>query len=408
MNKQMLKRTMIFMLAFLMLAMTACDEEYNNVNPDPVNAESAILFGFRTQTPTQSIYYMNVYSEIPANPSVDDAIELGEGIRIWSFGEHPYIWNGNASTLTKWNVSKTDLSLSIGDVMSFASTGLSGDFGPPAFLSETQAYFFALGEGKIVEFSPSEMTITEIHDVAAYTAPENANWFGAWDNYVRGNKIIMPLGWYSGPDWKTPDAAQVAVFDITTNQVTYHQDNRLMASYEGAVISNNDDIYIRPPLDAMFAIHYGNISNPLSPTTVLKVQSDGLFDQSFAYDIRDALPGIKAVRNVPLVFDNFLVVNVEESTYEYPADPADRWGSSPSSKVFKINMDTDEAEEFTALDDYNLWGYHTTIDGTQYFWARNDPDGVQHSSLLRQNSIDDYTQVSKFVGGQIRHVVRLW
>ena len=34
---------------------------------------------------------------------------LGLGARILSFGEHPYTWNDNAGTLTKWNVDRTTL-----------------------------------------------------------------------------------------------------------------------------------------------------------------------------------------------------------------------------------------------------------------------------------------------------------
>ncbi|MFW6371209.1 MAG: hypothetical protein ACOC10_08405 [Bacteroidota bacterium] len=409
-KNNLITRLTIFGLAFGMLSVISCSKD--EIEVDPVNAESAILFNFRTQSPAGIINYMGVYPEIPANPTTTEAVELGAGWahQVFSYGEHPYTWNGDASTLTKWNVSKTDLSLSEGEVMSFASTGLSGQFSEPVFLSETRALFFALTDGKVVEFNPSEMTISQTHNVTPLTVPEGAGWFGEWENFeLKGNNVIIPLWWYAGNGWEIPNKAQVAVFDINTNQVTYHEDNRMLANY-GFVpdLKDNQTNYLRPAFDNIYAIHYGGHTNYSSPSAVLKVQEDGSFDPGFVFDIADAIPGVKVINSVPMAYGNHLIVLAEDETYEYPDDPADRWGSSPTSKAYKINMETNEAEIFTAMDDYNLWLPRTTIDGVNYLWARTDPDGVQHSFLVRQNTIDDYTEVSKFVGGQIGTVEELW
>lgn len=410
MKRGSIKQTMVFVLAILLLTMPACNEDDKELTPVE-EGESAILFNFRTQSPAGIINYMGVYPEIPANPTISEAVELGAGWaqQVFSFGEHPYTWNGDAATLTKWDVSKTDLTLSASDVMSFASTGLSGQFPEPVFISETKALFFALSEGKVVEFNPTVMTITTIHDVTPLTIPTGASWFGEWDFEVIDNKVIMPLWWYAGSGWEIPNKAQVAVFDINSNQVTYHEDDRMLANYGFAPdLSDNQTYYLRPAFDNMYAIHYGGHTNYSSPSTVLKIQDDGSLDPDFAFDIADAIPGVKVINSVPIAFGNYLIVLAEDETYEYPADPGDRWGSSPTSKAYKINVETNQAEIFTALDDYNLWLPRTTIDGVNYIWARTDPDGVQHSFLVRQNAIDDYTEVSKFVGGQIGTVEKLW
>lgn len=403
--------TVGIVILFMLAILSACSDNdgLTESNPDEVNAESAILYSFRLETPGGAVEYMDVYSEIPAKPDESKAIELGSNQQIYIYGEHPYVWDGNASTLTKWNVSKADLSLSISNIMSLASLGINTG-SSPIFVSETQAYFFALGEGKVIEFNPSEMTIVTVRDVAPYTAPTGANWFGEWFKTTRGNKVIMPLGWYAGPNWEIPNKAQVAVFDITTNQVTYYEDSRLLANNSDIVtdLRDNQTIYIRPAFDNMYAVHYGNHSNYSSPTTVLRLESDGSFDPGFSYDIADAIEGVKVVNLTPFVYGDELIVIAEDSSYNYPEDPVDRWGSSPTSQAYKINMKTDEVEDYTALSDYDLWKPWTTIDEVSYFWARTDPGGVQHSFLLRQNAIDDYTEVSKIVGGQIRHVARLW
>ena len=403
---------------FLGCDLTASDKASVNaddkasVNADDkasVNAESAILYSFRIETPGEAVEYMDVYSKIPTEPDVSKAVELGSGPEVYSFGENPYVWDENTSTLTKWNVSKTDLGLSIDKDMSFASLGINSG-SEPVFISDTKAYFFALGEGKVIEFNPSIMKITKVHDVSPYTTPTGASWFGEWYKAKRGNKIIMPLGWYAGENWEIPNKAQVAVFDITTNQVTYHEDSRLLANQSHTVpdLKGGQNIYIRPAFDNMYAIHYGNHSNYSSPSTVLRLESDGSFDADFSYDIADAIEGVNVINSMPFVFGDEIVVLAEDSTYDYPADPADRWGASPTSQAYKINTKTDEVADFTAMNDYDLWKPLTTIDDVSYFWARTDPDGVQHSFLVRQDAIDSYTEVSKIVGGQIRDVQKLW
>ena len=38
---------------------------------------------------------------------------------------------------------------------------MAGDFGHPAFASETQAFFFALSQGVVIEFNPTTMEISD-------------------------------------------------------------------------------------------------------------------------------------------------------------------------------------------------------------------------------------------------------
>ena len=407
MKKQMLKRTYIFILASVMIGMTACDQDDNNVNPDSVNAENATMVSFRTQTPTERIYYMGVYSEIPSELSTSNAVELGANQRIFSFGKHPYTWNGNASTLTKWSVNETDLNLTPEAIMGVAGIGISGDLGEPAFVSESEAYFFALNEGKVIEFNPTDMTITKTHDVTPITFPGagSAGWYDVWTKYEKGNNVIMPIGYYTGSNWDIPTGAQVAVFNIISKTITYQQDDRLLAAAEAGVLSNNDEIYLQPAYGIDFAVHYGNHTNTLPTMTTLKMNDDGTFDQSFSYDFESVI-NTKMFRAIPIIFDNQAVVTVAEPTYDFPADPADRWDFNNINLI--VDMDTDEVSEFTALDNYEVWWYSTKMDNTNYYVGTVNSAETMTTFLLRQNAIDNYIEVSKFVGGQIQGVAKLW
>jgi len=143
---------------------------------------------------------------------------------------------------------------------------------------------------------------------------------------------------------------------------------------------------------------------------LLKVNDDGTYDPSFSLDLGDSL-NATGINSVPLVFNNkAFVIYSAESDFQIPLNPEDRWNSYNLENVTKstIDLTTGEIEPFTALDNYKLFNFHTTIDGVNYMWARNDIDDTQYSYILRQNAIDDYTEVSEFVGGQIRHVRKLW
>ena len=71
-------------------------------------------------------------------------------------------------------------------------------------------------------------------------------------------------------------------------------------------------------------------------------------------------------------------------------------------------MDTDEVSEFTALDNYEVWWYSTKMDNTNYYVGTVNSAETMTTFLLRQNAIDNYIEVSKFVGGQIQGVAKLW
>lgn len=412
MNKQMLKKTRSWMLALLVLSMAACnDDNDGDINLDDQEVESAVLLSLRTQSPSGVVYYMNVFEDFPEEVQVNNLIELGEDIRVHSFGEHPYVWNGDASTMTKWNVDKTDLSLSQASVMSLAGVGISGDFGPPVFSSETQAYFFALTEGKVVEFNPTEMTITNTHEVTPITFSGLANgaWYDVWDKYVSGDKVIMSIGFYPGSNWDIPSGATTAVFDITTNSVTYNTDERLLAGYETMVVDESGTIYQYPSYEAGAAKHYGNHTDAPSTFTMLKVNADGTYDPSFMYDFSTVLNSIN-INTVQFIFDNQAVVHHTTET-SWPDDPEGRWDFSnlDQSKFVIVDMNDNTVSDFTALDKYRSTGYNNIIDGSIHINARVvDDNGNITGYLLRQNAIDNYTEVAKFVGGPIRYSARLW
>ena len=396
--------TIIGLLSFL----TSCDDDDPGPDDNLTEAASAISYGFRIESPTSQIYYLGVYEDFVDELSVGDAVELGPNQRIWSFGEHPYTWSGDASTITKWNVDTIDLSLSRGETVSFASAGISGNLGEPVFFSEERAFFFALVEGKVAEFNPTEMTLTAIHDVDPIQFEGHANgaWLDSWIKYTAGDKILLPIGFIAGSEWILPEGAILAVFDPATNAVTYETDDRLQACQYWFALSDNNQLYVMPGYDLDAEVHYSGVANPLPTQNLLRLNNDGSFDNDWVFDMGAALGDPLAIYDVVTIANDNAVI-LWRDVEAWPADPAARWNEFDSQVRYStVNLVSGVATEFTAFDAYQGVGIAKPIDGENYFIAFQAEGNTEY--LLRQNSFNSYTEVTELKGGSIRTVARLW
>ncbi|MEM9328495.1 MAG: hypothetical protein AAGA85_22710 [Bacteroidota bacterium] len=376
--------------------------------------ETAIAYGFRTETETNSIYYLGVYSDFVDELDVEDAVELGPNQRVYFFGEHPYTWSGDASTITKWNVDKSNLSITQDETVSFAAEGVSGNLGEPVFFSESRAFFFALVEGKIIELDPANMTITTTINVdpVVFEGHVNGAWYDAWIKYTLGDKIYLPVGFIAGSEWALPNGAEMAIFDPSTNAITYHLDTRLQAGQYWLPSSDDGRAYVIPGWDLDAEVHYSGAIDALPTQNILRLNSDGSFDQNWAFDMNASLSTLGnplAVYDVLTVANNVAVILWREGD-EWPTDPADRYNDYFDQIRFAaVNLETGDASPFTAWSNYESVATANELkplDGVNYFIA-SQPENNEEI-LLRQNGFDNYTEVTKLTGGSIRTAARLW
>ncbi|MEM0939835.1 MAG: hypothetical protein AAF600_10695 [Bacteroidota bacterium] len=392
--------------------LSSCDDDADpEIDGNPTEIETAVAYGFRTETESSTIYYLGVYEDFVDELDVEDAVELGPNQRVWFFGEHPYTWSGDASTITKWNIDKTDLSITQGETVSFAAEGVSGNLGEPVFFSESRAFFFALVDGKIIEFNPSDMTITTTINVdpVEFEGHANGAWYDAWIKYTINDKVFLPIGLIAGSDWLLPDGAMVAIFDPSTNSITYHTDTRLQAGQYWFPTSDDGIAYVLPGWDLDAEVHYNGVMNPLPTQNILRLNNDGTFDDSWTFDMNAPLSTLGnplAVYDVVTVANNVAVILWREGD-AWPEDPAERWNEFGSQgRYAAVNLVTGEASPFTAWSDYEGVGSAKPIDGVNYFivWQSGNNEEI----LLRQNAFDSYTEVTKLTGGSIRTAARLW
>ncbi|MDF2454827.1 MAG: putative lipoprotein [Cytophagaceae bacterium] len=395
-------------LPFLLLAIvifTGCKKKEDAPSSGETSATAEIAVT-RVTTPGGRVYYMGAYSSLPSVLDYADMVELGANVTVYSYGEHPYAWNGNSSTLTKYNVSNT-LEISVNDVVSFASTGLSGFFGPPAFISETQAFFFALGEGKVIEFNPSTMEITEIISVSALpnSADTDIKTRTYYSYVTSGNKIILPVEAEmpaTGDVTQFPQYAQMAIFDPVAKTITYSDDDRMSMGYYACTKDvSNGDLYYRPSSNIARAETYANLATPY-PTSggFLKASADGNFDEDFFLDLKDSLDA-HSILSVIYVYGTKAVVQYLPSTFNAPSDQG-QWAASLAGQSVMVlyDLSTGSYESFTALSTYGTVYSIGNVNGQEYygtFGGSGSAAGKYY--FLRQTGASTFEVAAEAKGG---------
>jgi len=417
-----LKKAGIFsllLIAMAMLSITSCNKDDDDINPGGGEAaKSAWLIGYRINTPQGSVKYMEVHEDIPTENNIAEAVELGFNARVYSYGGHPYTWNGDVATITKWDVDKTTLDLTPSAILSFASTAISGNVGPPIFLSETQAFTSRLSEGVIIEWNPSTMEISKVHNVDPLPDLGGGDFsMNEWAKYSGSNgKIIMPVT-VKAPNnccessyLPQPAGAMVAVFDPASSTIQYNRDDRLYANWDRLLQDPVTGGFHLPPGWAnSFIDPYFDTTGLPNRWSVLKINQDGSFDPDFNFDLTEVI-GISQYQTGVFVFDNqFVMTYIDTADYEHPSSWGNRWdvfseGPSSKTKQIVIDMDTKEVSPFTAFSEYDGVFLENTIDDVSYFNAGKSAGG---QDLLRQNGVNDYI-VTMTIDGEFEAFDKLW
>ncbi|MFH6988020.1 hypothetical protein ACHRVW_09770 [Flavobacterium collinsii] len=383
-------------------ALTSCSSDDTKTD-EGQGKNPAVIASVRVNTPGGRVFYLGAYDKFPSTLDYKTMTEIGSGATVYSFGEHPYVWNGTASTLTKYNVS-TEMKISKADALSLAGTGVSGTFGPPAFVSETEAYFFALNDGKIIKFNPEAMTITETIAVTPLPLSNDAGIkTSTYMSYVTSaKKIILPVAATPTDFNKFPQYAQIAVFDIASKAVSYVKDSRMSMGYDTFAKGNDGTLYYRPSRATSLSLDYSTVKDAPPAGGLLKVNPNGTFDPNFFVDLKVALKA-HSVNVVAYVHGDKALAQYLDNTFTPPAKPAD-WYNAPT-KFALVDLKTLKVEPFTSFEKYGTVYTVGTINDVEYYGNITAPDGK--FSLLKQKGAAEFEVVSEAIGGSVIFVGKL-
>jgi hypothetical protein len=394
----------LLLVAMAVITIVSCKKD----DVDPGNgeeAETAFIRGINAYTPGGTINYVEVVKSLSAAVDLSKAIELGQNTRIYSVGDKPYTINSGAKTITKWNVNKTTLNLSVDAILSYASTGSNST--NVVFVSETSAFINDLIEGIIIEFNPSNMEITKTYNVTSLEVPSN---FGAFYNgYAHNGKIVFPIRWQPVTccDYPNPLYATVAVFDPATGSVTYNVDERSLAINSILYADGNSSVFLLPNSYNASINHFYNANQNIF--SVFKLKADGSIDDSYEVDLTVGLPKMKLYNSSSFVYQDVAVFTYSED--EFTGSFANRTATQNAMtfKAVSYNLKTNEVKAFTAFANYARGvNRKAVIDGKGYFVAYNPSANTLDTDLLVQNGLEDFTVISSIKGGDFPYIEKLW
>ncbi|MEM6735328.1 MAG: hypothetical protein AAF620_04585 [Bacteroidota bacterium] len=409
--------SMLLFFGILILGITSCKEDDDEINADGEDIESAILLGYLADTPEGEVYYMSAHEEMPNELDISKAVEAGTNVRIRVFGEYAYTFDPDALTVTKWSIDKKTLEFSVIGVLSYASTGITLEY-TNVFASETQSFLSDLAEGLIMEWDPSMMSITKVHTVTShkYAGLENVEARQSRGYLLNGNPV-WPINvrheWpYCCDRIITEPGAMVGVFHSATEELTYYTDRRIYANDHTFVLDEEGSMYLQSNRSSSTINRYFNDGEGSDQAHygLLKLTSDGEIDADFFINFEDLFP-IENYQRAGGVINNKLVMFYQESvnwggSYETWWENEFGENSTPSpTKVVSIDLNTMEVNDLSDLVEYSYLWYINTIDNINYYESTDD---LGNSFVLRQNSVDNYTVVLNSGDLYVERYHKLW
>ncbi|MFD2553587.1 hypothetical protein [Sphingobacterium tabacisoli] len=389
------------LLLFFTLCLQACNPFGGSVQP---NDKGTILIGTRVNTPQGRMYYLGAYSAIPSQVAPQDMTLLGHNIAIYSYGEHPYIWDGTAAQLFKYEVGKDNEIVAV-DSIGFERIAKSNSFGAVAFISEEEAYVFFLAEGKVIEFNPTTMKLVKQMEVDALPI-EKGVMVGTNTYYAfvgNDGKILLPVGADPSTFGKFSERACVAVFDSKAKSVRYNEDRRMTIGYNNFTKDfANGDLYYRPSKYIARVQDYSPSQKDAVSGGLLRVRSDGTYDPDFFVDLQKVLDAHRIISVIAVQGKDVLVQYIEKD-WKMPANPGQWFGCS--TKLAMVDVEALTFKDITSLDKYGTVYPVGEVDGKAYYSNFGAEDGKYH--FFEQDNTTILNTKIEAIGGSGIYIARL-
>ncbi|MEM0941316.1 MAG: hypothetical protein AAGI25_16245 [Bacteroidota bacterium] len=420
-NKKWAWATMLF-IGLVAFGITSCSDDENNVTPVEGEAESAILQVVSVVTPGgSSVQYARVTPEILNEFDISQAVELGTGVSVKAFEDDMFVINSSASTITKYSIDRSSLELKVQDILSFASTGLTSTR-TLVFASSTRAFISDLNEGVILEFNPESMEITTTLNVPVPVpnAPSNLNVAIFQAFLLNSGKVVWPIDYNAGPSCcdnpvPTEGVPAIAVFDPSTNQLTYKSDPRLPLGNR-SFQSGDGTVYLgAAPWLGFFQNYFGSL--PDANYNLIRLDDNGDFE-STGFDAENVLE-IDYGGNIQSAQGDEALIRYQNID-AWPESYDDRWnwwGDPAFNFDVVVSLSDNTFRPFNEFDEYTLGVVSIgNVDGQNYYAAYTATsigfeggDQEQTVDLIRQESFDNFTTVQTipFDAGIVL-VTRLW
>lgn len=382
----------------LSLALPACsDDPGDNTPPTDTRPDAAILIAERFSTPDGRVMYMGAFPELPSTAiDITQMIELGEGDAFACAG-HAFFFDSDALSLTRYLVGD-DLSLTRDLTLQLGSEGITGWTGAHVCASDTAAYMFEGAGGRVVEWNPTTMVITDAFDIPTPNVPQDVD-VQFFEPYRAGDLVYFPL---EAINWDTlaTSSAVLATFDVRDKSVTYAYDTRCGGGLS-AHVGADGTLYRYQGYQAFFAEY---AMSPQPQDCVLRVlPGQKEFDASY-------MQALGPTNNMFAIDDTSAVVMQVDPTQPLPSDEnLWDWYELPIIPQ-RVDLATGAMTPYSGLSNQApMNARKLVLDGQSYFQLNSfDAEGRVTATELMKLAPAGAVPVFTLQGGDFLTLERLW
>ncbi|MEM7137714.1 MAG: hypothetical protein AAF500_14115 [Myxococcota bacterium] len=215
--------------------------------------------------------------------TTDNAIELPGNARVFVDGNRIYTGSAEAPVIQRW-FAETDGSLTPGERLSFAATGLNAIPFGNNFISPDKAYLF--DRFRVLMWNPTTLTLAGEIDLSSLVMPEFVPEIDP--GILRGDLLfaVVQQQDFAG-DFNR--GIQVVVIDTTRDEIAaVLEDDRCIGSFAGMALAEDGSIYV---LGDNYLLRHWFVDD-LPPSCLLRILPDAPeFDPEFFVDFNAAVGG---------------------------------------------------------------------------------------------------------------------
>ncbi|MEM8965248.1 MAG: hypothetical protein AAGE93_02450 [Bacteroidota bacterium] len=340
---------------FAIVSFAACDSDDAGDNPN-TESTSAVLYAINTSSPDGFIMYMGAYAEFPeTEPDRANMVELGSLSDAVTYNGDVFSFNWDTRTVTKWEVSP-ELALNRGTTISFANVGIPA-YAPFTFHSETRAFVFDVLNGQVVEWNPTDMSITETTTITM--APNGYSSLAYRHVQVHNDRILLVVN-NIDPDsgFKVDDMVMVGLYDVNSKTMEYKTDAR-MSTTSSSVMDSQGIVYLTPNRGIHFPMVFGNNADVTNFGKMLRFDMNtGEFDPSFEMDLGALVEGSPS--HVYLLNDNEIVVETTVEPLPESITP-DNYYAVARATLKKVSVSDEQVTDYTVVGE-NVQSWINNVD----------------------------------------------
>ena len=348
-------------LLWLVVACSDSSEAAPDPTPTPAPASSFWYVQITVATPEGRTSFLQLIdSPDREEVGLDNAIELPGNARVFVDGNRIYTGSAEAAVIQRW-YPEADGSLTPGERLSFAGSGLGAVPFGNNFISEDKAYLF--DRSRVLMWNPTALTLAGEIDLSALIMPDLVPEI---DPGIMRDDLLFAVVQQQDFSGDFNRGIQVVVLDTVRDEIAaIIEDERCIGSFSSMARGEDGSIYV---LGDNYLLRHWFVED-LPPSCLLRIAPDSMeFDPDFYVDFNAAVGGFPCTGLFYRGDGRFLTNAIDETLGTVdPRDAPLTFLNEPVSRWWEIDVDDPSASRELGLGNVSpRSGPAFEVDGRQF------------------------------------------